>query len=146
VIKKTIINFFSKINDYICLGNNKKEVVVETASKTLSGVKILFTKTNAKFNGLSVYGIEELKVNSGAKPVSYKKCTDNNGGQNRWFLDDASFVDVGTSPRVRAEMAILLSYTNRLLDLLNILVQWPPKVVKMIEKGVYICLGKNFKR
>lgn len=116
------------MNLYFFKGNSKKEVEVQTASKTLSGVKILLTKTNAKFNNMAIYGIEELKINSGARPVSYKKCTDNNGGQNRWFLDDAHFVDVGTSPRVRAEMAILLTYTNRLLDLLNILVLWPPNV------------------
>jgi hypothetical protein len=64
-----------------------------------------------------------------------RKCADSNGGQNRWFLDDAHFADPSVPPRLRYEMSILTSYTNRLLDLLNILVTWPPKVVKMIEKG-----------
>lgn len=54
---------------------------------------------------------------------------------NKWFIDDVLFTDLSVPPLVRTEYQQLYQNTNKLLDILNELVGWPPRIVKILEKA-----------
>lgn len=59
--------------------NKKTENKINLGFKTISGIKILMTNTESKFNGKSVYGISEIEIKTGAKNVGLKDCSLDNG-------------------------------------------------------------------
>ena len=121
--------------------NSEHIVKINIGTKTISGVKILLIKAaqEAKFNDKVVYGISHLKIKTGAREVHLKDCNSETNSQlNKWFVDDANFVDVSPPPKLAYEFQHLYDNTNRLLDLVHTIMTWPPRIEQMMQKAKLI--------
>ena len=121
--------------------NSDQTAKINIGTKTISGVKILLIKASdeAKFNDKVVYGISDIKIKTGAKEVHLKDCnSETNSQQNKWFVDDANFVDVSPPPKLAYEFQHLYDNTNRLLDLVHTIMAWPPRIEQMMQKAKLI--------
>lgn len=118
--------------------NEDQEVKINIGSKFISGIRVLMLKAadDAKFNDKVIYGISSLKVKTGSKAVHLKDCENEGASQlNKWFVDDANFVDIATAPKLIYEFQKLYETSNRLLDLVHKVMLWPPKIQMMVEKA-----------
>lgn len=115
---------------------DKAVSTIKIGLKSLDAIKIMLYKAGEKsrFNGQVIYGISGLKIKSGAKKVSLRDCNAEST-QNKWLIDDVNFVDTETSVKIAYEFSQLYQNSNRLLDLLAILTNWPPKINLMIAKA-----------
>ena len=121
--------------------NDESENKFDIGSKTISGVKIQMIQASeqARFNEKVIYGIKELRIKTGSKKVHLKDCDSDGDTQlNKWFVDDSNFVDTTTAPILAYEFQRLFDNTNKLLDLINTLITWPPTIEQMISKAKLI--------
>ena len=117
-------------------GNDKSLNTIRIGLKSLNAIKVMLYKAGetSRFNGQVIYGISGLKIKSGAKTVGLRDCN-SESSQNKWLIDDVNFVDIETSSKLAYEFSQLYQNSNRLLDLLSILTNWPQKIKLMIAKA-----------
>ena len=87
------------------------------------------------FEGKPIYGIKKIEVRSGNKQAVIKNCKQgDDGNTNKWEIIDNKFSDPSVSFKYGWERNYQLTSANRLLGLVNILLELPKKIEKDLLK------------
>ena len=121
---------------YLIEKNIMRITKVNMDSLTLiQGIKILLLKGSQKINNKTVYGIREISIKTGNKELGLKDCKENNGGLNKWYIEDADWFEGGLYKKFSNDNSLFSKNSNAYLDILNKLTENPPVIKKMIQKG-----------
>lgn len=119
-------------NDGKSVNTNKVSIL----GKGVLALKLVMMKTKESFKGQLIYGIGDIFCTPATKSVKLQACNEfPQSKTNAFEIEDVGFIDLTAGPRFFQEKASLVEKTNKLLLVVQNLVQTPQKIYKFLEKG-----------